>query len=83
MSVPADARFSPMFSPRSVQTGTTPQYKASRRAVTLLPVVAMIGARGRRADSRRAVPPPRVTATIACASPRFASVTAASHSAWA
>ena len=44
---------------------------------------AKIGARGRSADSRRAVPPPRVTATIACASPRVASVTAASQSACA
>ena len=46
-------------------------------------VVARIGARGRSADSRRAVLPPRVTATIACASPRSASVTAASQSACA
>ena len=39
----------------------------------------MIGARGRSADSRRAVPPPRVTATIAAASPRVDNVTAASQ----
>ena len=67
----------------AVQIGVTPQYKVRRRAVSLLSVVAKIGARGLSADSRRAVPPPRVTATIAWASPRLASVTAASHSACA
>ena len=67
ISVPAASTFSPM----SVHTGTTPQYSDSRRAISSRSVVAKIGARGRSADSRRAVPPPRVTATIACASPRF------------
>jgi len=57
--------------------------RARRRAVSPRSVAAMIGACGRRADSRRAVVPPRVTATIACASPRLARISAASHSAWA
>ena len=37
---------------------------------------------GRNADNTRAVVPPCVSATIALASPRSASVTAASHTAW-
>ena len=56
-----------------------PQYSDRRRAVSSRSHAAMIGARGRSADSRRAVPPPRVTATIARASLRLASVTAASQ----
>ena len=60
-------------------TGQTPQYSDRRRAVSSRPHAAIIGACGRSADSRRAVLPPRVTATIARASLRLASVTAASQ----
>ena len=51
----------------SVETAITPQSSDKRGAVSSLSVVARIGACGRSADRRRAVPPPRVTATIACA----------------
>ena len=63
----------------SVVTGVTPQYSVSRRVISTSPAVAMIGAWGLSADSLRAVPPPRVTATMASALPLLASVTAASQ----
>ena len=59
----------------------TPHSRDNRGAMSSRSVVARIGACGRSAASRRAVPPPRVTATIAWAPARSASITAASQSA--
>ena len=59
----------------------TPQNSANDEATDSWAVAAKTGADGRSADSRRAVFPSRVTATIASACPVVASVTADSQSA--
>ena len=73
----------PRCSLTSALNGMTPHSSASRRVMAGVSAAAIIGTRGRSAARRRAVPPPRVIATMDCAPPRSASVTAASQMAWA
>ena len=79
----ARARLVEVVADRHAQRHHAPVAASAAARCRSRSVVAMIGACGRSADSRRAVVPPRVTATIACAALRSASVTAASHSACA